>query len=543
MKRTMTRRELFAWTAKTGFGIGLAGALGNIMGCAQQPVPTAAPGAPSAVPTAAATPTKAAPKTQAAIIDLVNSFSKLNPATSAAVGEITINNAMFNKVTRIQPDGKPVPELIEELPKMEDPKTYLLKFRKGVKFHDGTEMKASDFKFTVDLIKNPDTASLFASLLDFVDSVELVDDYTARLHLKQSFGFLAERMAIIYVLPEKKYTELGDRFPLQPIGTGPFMFKGMTANEKVELARFSDYFRTGLPYLDTLTYRWVEEASARMANIMAGQSDIVEQVPPQSFDTFGTLPGIKTAAVDGTRMTGLFMNCGKKPFDDVRVRQALVYAIDRKAIIDTVFKGRAKLGNGTEIAPSLAYYNPNAFKYEYNPDKAKALLKEAGAEGFSFELMAGSLKFLSDTAAIMKPMYEAIGLQPQIRLTEVEAGYQYVFDKSFDTYVAWGNTCALGLDMDVNARWAYGPFEPNTSFWYWSGPEYDKLVKLLDDAAAESDDAKRRDMHYQIQQIVVDEVGDFIIAWADNLGAWKDDVAGYTPPANDIIEAEGIKRV
>ena len=123
---------------------------------------------------------------------------------------MTINNAVFDKV----------PALLAEAPMQEDELTWVLNFRQGVMFHDGTEMKASDFKFTLDLLQNPDTASLFANFLTPIDGADVIDDYSARVHLNQPFGLLPERLFVMSVLPEATFNEKGiDRFGLEPVGT------------------------------------------------------------------------------------------------------------------------------------------------------------------------------------------------------------------------------------------------------------------------------------------------------------------------------------
>ena len=195
-----------------------------------------------------------------ATIDIANSFGRLNPVLSTAIGELTINNAVFNKV----------PDLLAGPPTQVDDLTWNLEFRQGVMFHDGAEMKASDFAFTLNLIQNPDTASLFANFLTPIDGAEATGDYSATIHLSEPFGLLPERLFVMSVLPEATFNEKGmDRFNLEPVGTGPFAFQNMIAQDRVELSRHADYFVEGLPLLDSLTYREVPEASVRMANLVA----------------------------------------------------------------------------------------------------------------------------------------------------------------------------------------------------------------------------------------------------------------------------------
>ena len=473
----------------------------------------------------------------AATIDIANSFGRLNPVLSTAIGELTVNNAVFNKV----------PALLTEAPTQEDDLTYLLNFRQGVMFHDGTEMKASDFKFTMDLLQNPDTASLFANFLTPIEGVDVVSDYSARVHLNQPFGLFPERLFVVSVLPEATFNEKGiDRFGLEPVGTGPFAFQSMIAQDRVELARNPDYFVEGLPLLDSLTFREVPEASVRLANLVASQSDIMEQVPPESFDIFGRAPGIIAGSGPSTRRAFLAFNCTKPPLDDARVRQALSFAIDRQAIIDTVLSGNGLPGNGSSIPPSMDNYNAEADKYNYDPDMARALLSEAGAEGIKLELMAGSLKFLADTVTLIKPMIEAVGIETEIRLIEVEAGYQFVFDRTFDTYTTWGNTSALGSDIDIHTRWIYGPFLGSGDTLFGWGPQngevFEEAHGLMNAAAATADADDRHTKYDQVQDIVVDEAVEFVLYWPDNLGAWRDNITGYVPPIDDVIDSSEIAK-
>ena len=470
-----------------------------------------------------------------ATIDIANSFGRLNPVLSTAIGELTINNAVFNKV----------PDLLAGPAVQEDDLTWLLHFRQGVMFHDGTEMKASDFKFTLDLIQNPETASLFANFLTPIAGVETAGDYSARIHLNEPFGLLPERLFVMSVLPEATFNEKGmDRFNLEPVGTGPFAFQNMIAQDRVELTRNMDYFVEGLPLLDSLTYREVPEASVRMANLVASPSDVMEQVPPESFDIFSRAPGIIAGSGPSTRRAGIMFNCTKAPLSDKRVRQALSYAIDRQAIIDTVLSGKGLPGNGTSIPPSMDNHNADANKYNYNPDKARALISEAGIEGAKIELMAGSLKFLADTVTLIKPMVEAVGIETDIRLIEVEAGYQFVFDRTFDTYTTWGNTSALGSDIDIHTRWIYGPFlGSGESLFGWgpdNGPAFEEAHSLMNAGAASADADDRRAKYDQVQAIATEEAVEFILYWPDNLGAWRDNITGYVPPIDDVIDASEI---
>ncbi len=483
----------------------------------------------------------------AVTIDIANSFGRLNPVLSTAIGELTINNAVFNKVTKFAADGSVTPVLLTELPAQDDELTWSVNLRQGVMFHDGTEMKASDFKFTIDLIQNPDTASIFSNFIYPIDNVEVTGDYSAKIHLNQPFGLLPERLATVSVLPEATFNEKGlDRFGLEPVGTGPFVFQNMIAQDRVELTRNMDYFEDGLPLLDSLIFREVPEASVRMANLVARQSDIMEQVPPESFDIFSQAPGLIAGTAPSTRRVGFMMNCSKAPTSDKRVRQALSYAIDRQALIDTVMKGNALAGNGSSIPPSVENYNADANRYNYDPDMARALLSEAGQEGMSIELMAGSLKFLSDTVTLIKPMIEAVGVQTEIRLIEVEAGYQFVFDRTFDTYTTWGNTSAIGFDIDIHTRWIYGPFlGGGTSLFGWgpdNGDPFTSAHDLMNSAAASSDAAERHAKYDQVQEIVTEEAVEFILYWPDNLGAWRDNITGYVPPIDDVIQSDQIAK-
>lgn len=247
---------------------------------------------------------------------------------------------------------------------------------------------------------------------------EVAGDYSARIHLNEAFGLLPERLFVMSVLPEAALNDKGmDRFNLEPVGTGPFVFQNMIAQDRVELSRNAEYFAEGLPLLDSLTYREAPEASVRMANLVASQSDVMEQAPPESFDIFGNAPGIVAGAGPSTRRAGIMFNRTKAPLSDKRVRQALSFAIDRQAIIDTVLGGKGLPGNGASIPPSMDNFN-------------------AGA------------------------------------------------------------------------------------------------------ASADADD--RRAKYDQVQAIATEEAVEFILYWPDNLGAWRDNITGYAPPIDDVIDASEI---
>jgi peptide/nickel transport system substrate-binding protein len=313
-----------------------------------------------------------------AILAMVLEPTGLDPtsAPAAAIGEIVHFNVLEG-LTKINMDGSITPLLADSWTMDPDGKSYTFKLKRGVKFHDGEAFDASDVKFSFERAKSAtSTNKAKKAVFDNISRIDVVDDHTVILVLNNADGNFLFRMGenTAVILDPKSAPTAASK----PIGTGPFKFDNWAKGSAVTLTKFDGYRNAPAVKMKKVTFRFINDAAAQVAALLAGDID--------GMPRFGALQSLKqfqgdarfAVAAGGTEgKTIVSINNKKKPFDDVRVRRAIAAAIDRQAVINGAQEGYGK-PIGSHMVPSDAGYIDLTAVNPYNPEKAKALLKEAG---------------------------------------------------------------------------------------------------------------------------------------------------------------------
>ena len=312
------------------------------------------------------------------VLGMVLEPTGLDPtiAPAAAIGEIVHYN-IFEGLTRVAMDGAVTPLLAESWSATPDGKTYSFKLKKGIKFSDGSALDAHTVKFSFDRARAPGSTNKARKVLwDNVSSVAVPDAHTVILVLERGDALipfrLGENTAVIL------HPDTAAQAATKPVGTGPYKLDSWTKGSSVTLVKWDGWRDAAKVRLKRVTFRFIDDPSAQVAALLAGDID--------GMPRFGALPALRqfqgdkrfTVEIGSTSGKGILaMNNRRKPFDDVRVRRALSHAIDRKAFIDGAQEG---LGQpiGSHFAPTDLGYLDLTKTYPYSPDRAKALLKEAG---------------------------------------------------------------------------------------------------------------------------------------------------------------------
>ena len=297
-------------------------------------------------------------------------------APAAAIGEV-VHMSVFEGLTKINMDGRITPLLADSWTTDPDGKVYTFKLKKGVKFHDGEAFDASDVKFSFERAKAAgSTNKAKKAVFDNISRIDTPDPSTVIVVLNNADGNFLFRMGentAVILDPKSAPTDA-----TKPIGTGPFKFASWAKGSAIVLEKNEQYRNAAAVKMKKVTFRFINDEAAQVAALLAGDID--------GMPRFGSLPNLKQFQSDarfsvvqgGTEgKTILTINNKKKPFDDVRVRRAIAAAIDRKAIIDGAQEGYGT-PIGSHMVPSDAGYVDLTGVNPYNPDKAKALLKEAG---------------------------------------------------------------------------------------------------------------------------------------------------------------------
>ncbi len=367
-----------------------------------------------AAPAAAAAPAKTS-----VVIGMSIEPAGLDPTTAApvAIGQVTWQN-VFQGLVRIDRDGKVQPQLARSWTISPDGLTYSFTLQTGVRFHDGEAFDASSAKFTLDRARSASSINPQKQFFTVIDTVDAPDPSTLVLHLKEPAGNLLYWLgwpASVMVAPKAAETN-----KVVPVGTGPFVLKQWLKGDRVDLARNPGYWDKGRPVrIESATFRFVPDAQAQAAGLRSGDLDAVPELEaPELFGAFKADHRFTAAAGNTELKVVAGMNDAKKPFDDVRVRRALMMAIDRKALVDGASSGFGQ--------PIGSHYTPNDPGFldltgtlPYDPAKARALLVEAGyPNGFSFSIKVPQMSYATRSSEILQAMLADVGVTMAIVPTE-----------------------------------------------------------------------------------------------------------------------------
>ncbi|HEY8383266.1 MAG TPA: ABC transporter substrate-binding protein [Microvirga sp.] len=453
----------------------------------------------------------------------------LDPTVAApvAIREVTYAN-LYEGLVRIDREGKVQPLLAKSWEVAPDGLTYTFRLQTGVKFHDGTAFDSADVKFAFDRARAPTSTNAQKQIFAPIDAIETPDPATVVIKLKEPSGnflyYLGWGDASI-VAPET-----AENNKANPVGTGPFKFKAWNRGDRVELVRNADYWQPGKVKLDSVTFRFINDPQAQVAAVRAGDVDAFPNIgAPELFADLKKDSRFTAVAgnTEGEIVAGL--NNAKKPFDDVRVRRALMHAIDRKTLIEGAYSGFGQ-PIGTHFSPNHPAFTDQTKAIPFDQAKAKALLQEAGyGNGLSLTIKSPQMAYASRSAELMAAMLSEVGVELKIVPTEFPAKWiEEVFrNKDFDmTIVAH----AEPLDVDIYAR--------DTYYFNYKNEKLKAAVA----AASKTPDEKARFAQYaEAQKILAEDVPALFLFQLPKLGVWNAKLKGLwenTPiPSNDVTEA------
>ena len=356
-----------------------------------------------------------------------------------------------------------------------DKLTWRFKLRQGVSFHNGEPFNAEAVKFTIDSIKDPAKAWSNASWVGDISAVKIVDDYTVDLITENPSRSMLANLGYLFILPPKATTELGDRFGVQPIGTGKFVLDKYYPNERIVMKRNDNYWGQK-PKLEKVTAKILPESATRLAALETGEVALIPNLSPDSIARMKANPKLSVVVGDPARIMHIAFILGRKPFDNHKVREAFNYAVDRQAIVDTVMMGLAKVADAQLYHASSPGFNPNLKAYNYDPQKAKKLLAEAGyPDGITVTFGSPNGRYLRDRMvceAIVGQMAEA-GIT--VKLEALEWGTFWsraVTNHEFDMFfLGWISPASPYTQL----TWWFRT-NPKSSKSNYSNPQVDKLL-------------------------------------------------------------------
>jgi peptide/nickel transport system substrate-binding protein len=409
--------------------------------------------------------------------------------TSAAAGAIdsVLYSNVFEGLTRFMGDGSVVPGLAESWEISDDGLTYTFKLRSGVTFHDGTTMDAEDVKFSLDRILAEDSANAQKALYASISNVEVMDAGTVKVTLSAPNGNMLFNLAwgdAVIVAPESI-----ENIKQMPIGTGAFKFVNWVQGDRIEIARNADYWGTPA-VLEKATFKFISDPTAAFAAVMAEDVDVFSGFPaPENLPQFEADPRFQVLVGSTEGETILSTNNKRPPFDNVKVRKALAHAINRQAIIDG-----AMFGYGTPIGTHFAPHNPDYVdmtgQSNYDPEKAKALLAEAGfADGFETTLVLPPPSYARRGGEIIAAQLAEVGIKAEITNVEWAQWLEVAFKgKDFGLTIV---SHTEPMDIGIYANPDY--------YFQYDNPDFQALITKLN---ATTDPAMRSDMLKTAQETI-----------------------------------------
>jgi len=448
---------------------------------------------------------------------------------------VTLDNVMTNDLNSLQiffnmtetlvkfdgPDFNIVPSLAESW-HMPDPQTLVMNLRRGVKFHNGDEMKASDVQFSIMRgVHSPPVRFIHRQ----IESIDVIDDYTVQLNLNIPFVPILAHLTHpgAAINSERVVREMGDNFANHPIGTGPFKFQSMVLGDSIELVRFEDYWGPS-PAIERITFTVIPEGTNRLIAVETGAAHIAFEISPHHLRRMIDDPNLDydRAAVPRFHFLGFnHQSPTALPLRDLRVRQAINHAIDVQAIVDTVYQGVGRVTHGPLVGiPGVVEFQP----LEYNPARARALLAEAGyPNGFNINIWCTvDNQQEVDTAVIIQNMLGQVGINVEIVATEFATFLQGVTAGRHDMYVlSWNNATA---DPDYGMTlWHTSNIGGSNRFRY-SNPEVDRILDL---ARQELNPTVRLDYYRQVQRLVVADCPAVFLLHGEELVALSPKIGGF----------------
>jgi len=426
-----------------------------------------------------------------------------NPS-EMVVRSVYDNLVDFNEKSEI------VPMLAKSWNVSPDGLIYTFNLNKGIKFHDGTPCDAEAVAYNIRRNTNPDKRTKRTPLYEpFIKEVKVLDGNTVQLIMKAPFGALLHHFAhgaggIVSPAALEKY---GDKISLNPVGSGPFKFVEWVPGDRVVLARNDTYWKFK-PKVEKIVFKAVPEAASRVIMLETGDADVVYPIPINEVERLNKSKTVKVLTGDTARVMYVAMNTQKKPFDDIRVRQAINYAVDKESICKNILYGQAKPSKS--ILGSLVWGYAPVDCYAYNPDKAKKLLAEAGyPDGFETSLWTPDGRYPMDAqiAEAIVGMLKKVGIKATLRKWEW-ASYlsstRKKLEESTHEMVFFGWAPSTG-----DADWGIRPLF-DTKSWvpagenraYYSNPEVDKGIEA---GMTTADSAKRKTFYADVQKKIVND--------------------------------------
>lgn len=454
---------------------------------------------------------------------------------------------------RIEPEVHIVPGLATDWSVSEDGLTWIFNLREDVKFHDDTPVDAEAVAYNFRRILDPEeAASVYGDFAGILESVEVIDSHTVQFNLSAAYAAFLNLLTIsnASILSPTALEASGEDFAFNPVGSGPFVFESWVRDERMVL-RANQHYWDGVPQIETLTYIPVLESSTRLIMLERGEVDAIPGIPIELLPRIESNSELTLLNVPSARSRLIGINTLVEPLDDVRVRQALNYAIDLESINEILLSGTKRLSDSPLPPTDFGY--KSTFYYEYDPEKAVELLTEAGyPDGFTVNLVillqtrdAG----LADVLQAVRDYWNDIGVETTVTSVEIAAYSDIVnSEPDSDNAVNLKHVYAQGLnsntmDADYTLRSSFhcdsrAPVGNNRGYFCDS-----TIDALIDQAAGTMDPDERQELYAEAQELIM-EAAPWVFQYVEPLlFGVRSDIEGIITYPQDVLLYRDAYRV
>ncbi|MFD2173955.1 ABC transporter substrate-binding protein [Rhodobacter lacus] len=448
---------------------------------------------------------------------------------------VPVNQAymVMNGLVEIDANNTAQPELFESWEAAEGAVDWTFKVRQGITFHNGKTLTADDILYSLNLHRG-DSGSAARSVAAAIKDIVKLDETTVKITLESGNADLP------YVLSDYHFLVVPEGFDdwMNPIGTGPFKLERMEPGVRARFVRNESYWKPGCANVDAVEVIVINDIAARTNALMSGQVHAINSVDFKTVDLLGRNPNIEIVKSAGGQHFTFLMDCTQAPFTDTNIRLAIKHAVDREQLLTTALRGYGQLGNDHPIPKTDRFFNAELPQRAYDPEKAKFYLKQAGLDSLSITLSASDAAFAGavDAAAIFRTAAAGAGIDVTLKREPADGYWNDVWMKAPFCMSYWGGRPTADQMLTI----AYESTSAQNDT-HWNNARFDSL---LTEARALLDEEKRREIYWELQQIIHDDGGAMIPMFGDYLDAVSKKVKGVTPhPMFNLMGARMAEKV
>lgn len=457
----------------------------------------------------------------------------LNPANVPDGFMNTTHYTITNMLTEIAQDGSLQPKLAESWEASDDASTWVFRVRKGVTFHNGRDVTAADVIASIDHHRREDSESSARPLVAPITELRKDDSHTVVMELEAGDADMAFKLAD-FNFPIYPANDDGTLDWASGNGCGAYRLAEMEPGVRAAYERNPDYWQAGeRAFFESCELISIKDTTARTNALITGEVEAIDRIELATAGRLDSRDGVSVKEVSGKVHYTFPMRTDTAPFDDVNVRLAVKHGIDRQAMLDTILSGHGTIGNDTPISPAYRYHNADMAQRTYDPDRARWHLKQAGMDSLAIELAAADTAFAGalDAAVLYREQAAPAGIDITVNRVAEDGYWSNVWMKVPFCACYWFGTATE--DGILTQAYSAGAGWNDT---YWDNAQFNDLLLA---ARAELDDARRRQMYAEMQELIRDDGGVVVPLFANDVFALSDKV-GHGTLGNDH-ELDGRK--